>query len=276
MKKDMINKKLLTFIALSAHHRRNKPFFIYAKKQWQDFFQRKQTDHDEQFLQIIDTDPDKYEQWLTQHQAVISQPRGLLGFFDKFHSNWLRPALVATVLLLSVIIVMLPTVKPTLLDQSFAYFTDSVSINSEELDSATVLLDGNESFAFLSDNHLGLKLESFKYGIKLGRARLLSALADSESPELDVDNSWMSFGEWFQLNYFAVNNSYTIDASYWQLQIKLLDQYQRVLNAAPSLQGIRAVLEQLQHTPDSVRLRQNLRSQLANYSLALQVALGND
>ncbi len=264
--------KLLAAIALSAQLRAEQATASIADEdEWQQFLQHKHAG-DQHLLAAIDSDPDRFEEWIkyAKPSANTSTWHGTLSCLFKALAMSSIPMTTAALLLLSVMVFLQLNTQQDPLQQSYAQIAKLIPIDESTSTALKPLLTAtNSTFSFTAKNNPQTQLAAFLHGIEKGRQALAPQSKISNLAATSKHPHWQRFGEWYQLNRYVAHSKQSMQANYWQQQHSILQQLDSKLSANPTRSILNQSLLKLQQQPQSLRYQLELKQQLANYWQAL-------
>jgi len=263
-------------LALNAHHRSHTHTELEQLHEWEKFTQQAEISHKTALFEAIDSDPDKFAQWIKSKPSKRSFliPHGRWNFafdFSNLWSSWAMPSAIAGIMVFSLLLFSLLQQPVSPLQQSYVQVLQLIQQGQHIPTPLPLKNIQGESYSFSGSGNNNEHIQAFLSGIKVGRAQLqMQPLYD---PKGHIEQfAWQDFGQWYQLNRYVVQNNYQLDNVYWQRQQAILILLESELNPSPSLTQIHQALNKLQQYPRHKRNSLKLKQGLNDYWIALQVS----
>lgn len=266
---------LLVAKALNSHFRSQQNEPGEQDQAWEQFAQNSEVKNKTALLEAIDSDPDKFKQWL-QSQPLCSQKQSDPSFFEQIFgwlkNPWVLPTAFASIVLFSMLMLNLFQQPLSPLQSSYQQVVDLIRKEKQPAAPLPLLNIQGESLSFSSSgSQKDARIQAFLSGVEAGSEQLQMKDYSKHKDGLP-HKTWQELGQWYQLNRYVVNQQYQLNSQYWQHQQAILSQLQSDLGSSPSLKPIHKALQDLQQNPFNPRHLLRLKQGLTDYWIALQVS----
>ena len=265
---------LMVGLALNAHQRTHSHTELEQQQEWENFTRQAEISHKTALLEAIDSDPDKFAQWVKSkpNKRSLLNPKGRWNFdFGNLWTSWAIPSAIAGIFVFSLLLFSLLQQPVSPLQQSYTQVLQIIHQDQQAPIPQSLQNIQAENYSLTGSGDNNEHVQAFLSGVEVGRAQLeMQPLYDPKGQTEQF--AWQDFGQWYQLNRYVVQNNYQLDSVYWQRQQAILFQLESELKPSPSLAQIHQALNKLQQQPRQQRSSLKLKRGLNDYWIALQVS----
>jgi len=269
-----LKERLMVGLALNAHQRTHTRTELEQQQEWENFTRQYEIFNKAALLEAIDSDPDKFAQWIKSKPSKNSQlnPQSRWNFdFSNLWSSRAIPSAIAGIMVFSLLLFSLFQQPVSPLQQSYTQVLKIIHQDQQAPTPQPLQNIQGENYSFTGSGENNEHIQAFLSGVEVGRAQLqMQPLYDPK--EQTEQFAWQDFGQWYQLNRYVLQNNYQLDRVYWQRQQAILIQLESELKPSPSLAQIHQALNKLQQQPRQQRSSLKLKRGLNDYWIALQVS----